>query len=493
MKIGTLHFITSVCLAATSFNASADDPLPLTLDETISMSRVNSVDAAAAFDELRTSYWEWRTFKADQLPEFSLKATLPSYFNQYSTYMNSEGEYSFVQNRALEMDVTLQITQNVRLTGAKVGLRTSLNFLRQFDGNGNRFMSIPMALTIDQPLFGVNSMKWDSKIEPVRYSEAKAAFLSTTEDVAISAVTLYFDLLMSRENLAIAEQNLANAEKLENVAREKRKMGSISENDLRQMQLNVLDAKSDLTDCRSSVKGAMFALRTFLDLGPETDIEPVVPGKIPAVEVNYDDALNRALTNNKFAKNLVRRQLEADYAVAKAKGDMREVSIYAQIGYTGASTDFADSYRNLHGNQVVQVGLSIPLVDWGKRRGKVKVAESNRKVQESELRKESQDFNQNLFLLVERFCNQQQQLDIAKKASELANMRYNSNVETYLVGKISTLDLNDSQTQKDQARRSYISALQKYWLYWYQLRSLTLYDFENKSDINADIEKLVRM
>jgi outer membrane protein TolC len=214
---------------------------------------------------------------------------------------------------------------------------------------------------------------------------------------------------------------------------------------------------------------------------------------VPKVEINYADALEKALANNKFAQNMVRRQLEADYQVAKAKGNLREINLYAQLGYTGTDTQFGAAYNRLKANEIAQIGISVPLLDWGKRRGQVKVAESNRRVTESTLRREKMDFNQEIFLLVERFTNQQQQLDIAVRSDEIAQKRYATNVETYLIGKISTLDLNDSQVTKDESRREYVNELYKYWTYWYQLRSLTLYDWQLRDNINADIARLVRM
>lgn len=294
--------------------------LTLCLDDAIAMARVKSVDAAVALDELKTAYWEWRTYRADQLPEISFKATAPSYSNQYTPYMNSQGDYSFVNNNFLEAQGQLSVTQQVRLTGGTISLNSSLDFMRMYDnGGGNRFMSIPVALTLNQPIFGTNTMKWQSKIEPVRYSEAKAAFLSATEDVARATVEYYFSLILSRTNLSIAQQNLATAEKLYAVAKEKRKMGQISENDLLQMEINMLDAQSSLTDCESTLKSNMFTLRAFLDLDEDVEIVPVVPDNVPKADITYADALDRALTNNKFAKNMRRRQLEADYEVAKAK------------------------------------------------------------------------------------------------------------------------------------------------------------------------------
>jgi outer membrane protein TolC len=484
-------FLTLILLLLPSTMAARE--VSLTLEEAIDMARVRSVDAAEALDELRTAYWEWRTFRADQLPEVTFKATAPSYANQYSSYMNENGEYSFVRSKSLEAAGQLSVTQNIRLTGGTISLNSSLDFLRQFDNGGsNKFMTIPVALTLDQPIFGVNTMKWDAKIEPVKYAEAKAKFLSATEDVARQTVEYFFTLIMSRENVDIAKQNLANAEKLYTIAIEKRQMGQISENDLLQMELNVLSAKSSLTDYTSTLKSNMFQLRTFLDLDEDVEIVPEIPSAVPAVEINYEEALEKALENNKFAKNMARRQLEADYQVAKAKGDLREINLFVQVGYTGTDNNFSSAYTRLKSNEIAQIGFSIPLLDWGKRRGKVKVAESNRRVTESTLRRERMDFNQEIFILVERFTNQQSQLDIAVRSNEIAQRRYATNVETYLIGKISTLDLNDSQTTKDESRRDYVNELYKYWNYWYQLRSLTLYDWQSHTNINADIARLLR-
>ena len=67
----------------------------------------------------------------------------------------------------------------------------------------------------------------------------------------------------------------------------------------------------------------------------------------------------------------------------------------------------------------------------------MKIAKSNRDVVESRLRQETMNFNQDLFILVEQFNNQQMQLQIANEADKIAEKRYNTNVETFMIGKIS--------------------------------------------------------
>ena len=102
------------------------------------------------------------------------------------------------------------------------------------------------------------------------------------------------------------------------------------------------------------------------------------------------------------------------------------------------------------------------------------------------------DFNQDIFLLVANFNNQAQQLEIAEEADQIAEKRYKTSVETFMIGKISTLDLNDSQLKKDEARQKHINELYAYWSYYYQIRSLTLWDFTDNTGIDADFEKIIK-
>lgn len=465
----------------------------ITLAEAIALARVQSVDAAVALNELKTAYWEYRTFRANLLPEVNLTGTLPSYNKSYSTYQNSDGSYTFVRNNTLNLAGEISIDQNIWLTGGKLSLTSSLNYVKQLGSGGyHQFMSVPVGLELTQPIFGVNTLKWDRRIEPVRYAEAKAAFISATENVTITAITYFFNLLLSKETLATARQNKENADRLYEVAIAKRKMGQISENDLLQLKLNALQWKADVTAAESDLNAKMFQLRSFLGVSEQDVLNPVLPESVPDLHMDYRQVLDKALERNSFAQNIRRRQLEADYEVATAKGNLRSIDLFASIGYTGQNRDFKASYENLLDNQIVQVGVKIPILDWGKRRGQVKVAKSNRDVVLSKIRQEQMDFNQDIFLLVENFNNQAQQLGIAEEADRIAEKRYRTSVETFMIGKISTLDLNDAQNSKDEARQKHISELYSYWYYFYQLRSLTLWDFERNEALEVDFEAVVK-
>ncbi|MDL2247533.1 TolC family protein [Bacteroides sp. OttesenSCG-928-J23] len=465
----------------------------VTLSEAIALARIQSVDAAVALNELKTAYWEYRTFRADLLPEMNFTGTLPNYSKAYTRYQQDDGSYTFVRNNSLGLSGELSIDQNIWFTGGKLSLSSSLDYIKQLGANGREvFMSIPIGLKLNQPVFGVNHIKWSRRIEPVRYEEAKAAFITATEQVTMRTINYFFNLLLAKENLGTAAQNEENANRLYEVAVAKRQMGQISENELLQLKLAALKAQAALTEAESNLKANMFQLRAFLGLSETEMLEPVVPESAPALQMEYNNVLEKALHRNSFAQKIRRQQLEADYNVAMAKGNMREINLYASVGYSGQDRTLSSSYRNLLSNQVVEVGVTIPILDWGKRRGKVKVAESNREVIMSRIRQEQMNFNQDIFLLVEKFNNQAAQLNIADEADQIAQKRYRTSIETFLIGKINTLDLNDAQTSKDEARQQHILEMYHYWYYYYQLRSLTLWDFEQNSALEADFEEVVR-
>ena len=131
------YFLLSA-FAFCSLALSAQETQEITLNEAIALARTQSVDAAVALNELKTAYWEYRTFRADLLPEVNFSGTLPSYSKQYNSYQNEDGSYSFVRSNKLGLNGALSIDQNIWFTGGKVSLSSSLDFMKQLGSAGTR-------------------------------------------------------------------------------------------------------------------------------------------------------------------------------------------------------------------------------------------------------------------------------------------------------------------------------------------------------------------
>ena len=148
-------------------------------------------------------------------------------------------------------------------------------------------MSVPVALKLTQPLFGVNRLKWSRRMEPLGYAKAKAAFISATEEVTMRTITFYFHLLLARENVMTALQNRKNADYLYEVAQAKRKMGRFRKTNSCSSGSAGSQAKAVLTEAESEQNAKMFQLRSFLGMGEEEVVVPVVPGEVESVQMEY--------------------------------------------------------------------------------------------------------------------------------------------------------------------------------------------------------------
>ncbi|WP_419034405.1 TolC family protein [Dysgonomonas gadei] len=474
-----------------SAGLTAQDTIAISLTDAINRSVSNSVDAVVARNQYKSSYWGYRTYKAELLPEVTLNSTLPYYSKSYNQFQNTDGTYTYVSNDYSRIDGGLSISQNIPLTGGILSVESSFERLQQYgEGGSTRYMGIPASVTLEQPIFGFNRVKWLQRIEPVKYKEAQQKLIGDMEEVSNTAIQYYFNLLLGQINMEIAQQNLKNSEKLYTIAEAKRKIGQISENDLLQLKVSLLKAESYLTDAQASLNARMFQLRSFLNYVENIILEPVIPqslaDKLPVL--SYAQVIALARENNSFTQNVQKRMLEANRDVSQAKADRWNAKLFVSFGMSGQEDTFSRAFNsnNWRSNQIVNVGIKIPILDWGKGKGKVKIAEAERDVENSRIEKEQMDFNQNVFLRVQNFNSQSKQLELAKETDKIAQQRYNTSIEAFVLGKIDVLNLNDSQSSKDEARRNYIEQMYQLWSYYYQIRSLTLYDFISDREIFVD-------
>ena len=142
--------------------------------------------------------------------------------------------------------------------------------------------------------------------------------------------------------------------------------------------------------------------------------------------------------------------------------------------------------------QHVSVNISLPILDWGRGKGQVRVARSNRDLVYNQVEQDLTDFELNVRKLVKQFNLQIQRVRIAARTDETAQRRNEVARRLYLLGKSSILDLNASISEKDSARRNYVSTLYNYWSLYYTLRSMTLFDFEHNIKLTEDYNLLIK-
>lgn len=465
----------------------------LTFDEVIQLAREQSPDAIMAKHRFRANYWEFRTYKADLRPNLSLSTTIPEFSRAIKKHQNDDGTYSYVEDNLNSSTVNLNLRQNVGFTGGQIFASSNLSRLDILGSdNSSSYLSTPISVGYRQSVLFYNEYKWQKKIEPLKYDEAKKEYVSSLEDVSLKAVSYFFDLALAQQNIQVAEINYSNADTLYQIATGRYNIGTIAENELMQMELSLLNAGSSVNSSKVDLEIKKFRLRSFLGFNEKVDLKLIIPKNIPVLTVDVNQALEIAQSNNPDVIAFERQIIEGKRDVAKAKSEKGlQADLFASIGYTQQSVEFEDVYVNPQDQQRVTLGLNIPILDWGLGKGKYKMAQSSQEVIITTVEQARTDFIQNVYLNVMQFNLQDDQLLIATKSDTIAQKRYDMTKQRFLIGKVDVLDLNVALSEKDAAKINYISALRKYWSNFYNLRKITLYDFIKDASLEADFDKLI--
>jgi len=465
----------------------------LTLPEVIEVAHEQSLRALMSRHQFRSSYWEYRSHQANYRPGLTLEGTLPSLTNATESVIQPDGTEEFVQRSNMKTSLEMQLNQNIAFTGGRI-FATSV--LQRNDNFGedppNTYLAYPVTIGIMQPINGYNEFKWDRKIEPLKFEQAKLQYLNTMEQVSQQAVRYFFDLSLAQINLEIAEKNMANSDTLYQIATGRYQLGTIAENDLLQMELSRLNSETALNEATIQLEIRKSRLRSFLGFNEKVSLQLILPREVPLIELDFDRTLAEAKENNPEILNMQRRLMEAEQAVAEARSRKGlRGDLFAQFGLSGSDYDIPSAYSNLASQQRVEVGIQVPILDWGMGKGQYKMAQSAEEVIKMDVSQSMIDFDENIFLQVMQFNLQDDQVAIASKADTIADLRYEVTKQRFLIGKIDVLDLNVALEEKDRSRRDYVQSLRNYWDYYYDLRGLTLFDWQKGVKLSEDFDELL--
>jgi outer membrane protein TolC len=484
-----------VVLVLPSKEIIAQDVKKLTFDEVIKLSEEQSPNALIAKHRFRSSYWEYRSYRAQFLPSLTLSGTTPDFSNGLAkVYDSNSDQYIYIPKNTISTLGTLSLSQNIGLTGTVIALSSDLTLYKDIALKlPVNYISDPAYIRITQPIRQYNSLKWQKKIEPVKYDAARKSYLSNIEGVHMSAVTNFFSLALAQINKQISEMNYSNADTLFRIAKGRYQLGTIAEDELLEMQLSWLNAETARKQADMNLRDKEIRLRSFLGYNENVRLELILPDEIPDLQVDMKEVLDLALKNNPDLLNQQINVLNAQSNAAQAKASKGlNASISASLGYSQQAPDIETAYNNLSNSQIVSVHFTMPILDWGLGKGRYQMAKSSLELAQVQANQAVVDFQQNLFLDVEQFNLQKYQVAIAAKSDTVAMKRYEVTKQRFLIGKIAVLDLNDADSRKDQNKRAYVQSLQDYWNFFYNMRSLTLFDFIKRKPLETDYDKLLQ-
>jgi outer membrane protein TolC len=303
------------------------------------------------------------------------------------------------------------------------------------------------------------------------------------EQISSAVTDKFFSVLDAQINLQIAEFNLANNDTIYKIAQGRYNIGTTPRDNLLQAELQLLRSRQDVTSAKISLENAKLDLRSYIGLNNAEDFQLLMPENIPAMNIDMDDAIEQARTNRANFIAFQRRRIEADQDVAEARGRRFQATLAASYGLNNQALTWDGSYNDPLKQQRFNLSFNVPILDWGRNKSMMKTAYANKKFSDYVIAQDEVIFQQEIITQVRQFDVLISQLEITKKSDEIAQERYMVSQNRYLIGKVDITNLNIALTEKDNAKRSYLSALRSFWTSYYNLRRLTLFDFSTKQKL----------
>ena len=466
-------------------------PVVLTLNKAIEQAADSSLEAFRMKNMFLSGYWEFRTYQAQRLPSLTMNLTPAQYYRDITRRYDSENDLDvYRKQQSFYAGGSMEVKQNFDLLGGTFVLDSDLGYIRNFgDNTYSQFTSVPVRIGYNQSLLGYNPFKWSRKIEPLKYEKVKKEYIYNVEGVSEEVTTHFFTMAMAQAEYDLARENVASSDTLYVTGQQRHKIAAISQADLLTLKLDAVNARNALQNADIALKRAMFSLASYLGFDKNTEIRLQLPGKPLQMNVSVDEALVLARENNPTFLSLRQQVLEAEQTLDKTKKEaMFNASVSASVGFNQVSDKFRNVYRDLLQQDVVSVSLSIPLVDWGVRKGKKNMAKNNLNVVKISSEQGSLSLEEDVIMTVSDFNIQQALIGSAEEALDLSQMAYAQTKQRFMIGKADINSLTLSNNRQQEAQRNYISALQNYWLSYYKIRKLTLHDFETGVSLSSEFD-----
>jgi len=485
-------FIYFLCFILCSFSLSGQkEEVKINLVQCIDLATNQSLQAFKAENDYMSSYLDFLNYKASRLPSLSLQLNPIQYNSQFTKrYDFNENIDIYRQQQLINSSAGISISQNIELTGGSFTLESDLNYMKNYgESQYTQYSSVPIRFGYSQSLFGYNSLKWSKKIEPVKYEKAKKSFLYSKEAIAVETIQYFFDLALAQSEYTMANENVASSDTLYTAGKEKYCFGHISQADLLILELDLTNANNALENSITQLEKATSAFLSFFDLEESCTISLDIPDIMPDITISTEEALFQVKENNPDILSYRQQELESKQSVEQMQ-KTRGVDAYfsASVGFNQAGNRLIDSYYHPLRQDMINLSVSVPIIDWGTRKRRIKLAKNNMDVTMRTIKLNEHDLEQEIIAMVSEFNRQK---NIAKKSLEALNMAistYNINKQRFIIGTTDINTLTLSLSRKDNATRNYLSALKQYWSLYYNIRKLTLYDFEKREKLS--IEKI---
>ena len=327
--------------------------------------------------------------------------------------------------------------------------------------------------------------------------ELELSFENANLDYAIQRLTLektitsqYFDVYLAQLNLDISQEELENTSSNFEIVKIKVDASLLAKEELYQADLNFANAQLSIQDNELALANAEELFKREIGMDLDTDIQLVTELDAQVVLIDLDRAIEYAL-DSRLELRQRRIQIERSFFELERTKSMNEfrADVQLTLGIFGDNRELGDIYQSPTSNPSVGISLNLPIWDWGERNERIQAVEVSMKSQRLDLEQDQQQIQMDIRSAYRSVQTQMPRIEIARKNVENAERTYDINLERYLNGDLSGIDLNQFQTQLSTKRIELARSLINYKTQLLDLKILTLYDWEKQEPVSLALRR----
>jgi outer membrane protein TolC len=308
-----------------------------------------------------------------------------------------------------------------------------------------------LSLSLSQLLFDAGQTSARLRATQAQRRAAEIGVDSAVASTFLDVTQAYFDAQLGDRLVQITEASLAQAEETLRITEVAFQVGDKAEFDVLRARVTRDNQLPTLIRRRTARSEAYLRLKQLLDVPPEDDLVLTtgVGDPVPRFATASDATPERRAPVRQAAENVTAGEAQLAEARAQWLPTVRLTSQYTPVAYPSSGFPEIDDFRE---DWSVTLGLSVPILTWGRLRGNVMVAQGT--LSEARARLEQSREAAELEARVARNDLDEAQAALASNTStvEQAERAYQISVVRFREGISTQIELSDARLQLEQSQ-----------------------------------------
>lgn len=490
MNAKNIKYTTLLCmlLACTAVKA---ETYHLTLEASVELAKEKSYTMQNLKENLKIAEYNLKSATASLKTHIDFSLTMPEFNQTVRTWDDTTG-VSFYSVKRMDYGGIVTVNQPL-ITNGNIYWETSLNSYDDFYNN-DRSATFNTRLRLRQPidaLYGYNAIRSSLKSARLDYERTNKSLRREELNLVYRVSSAYYNLLSLQRSTEIALLDYERQTEANQIAQNKYASGLIREVDALQMEVDLAEAQNSYEMALINQESAINSFKELLGIELTDSVVLNDELKYNIVVVDADKAVEYALKNRTELRDqdIAIEQQKMSIRQRKAEGMVRGY-FDAYVQKTGTSMgDITTSYgstiqtsaNDFMGRPInygVGFTVSVPILDWGENRARVRAAEARQRqnyLAKEELERSIETETRNS---VAQLNNNLKRLQLLEKNVVIAEKSFDITLQRFSDGDIDSQTLALERNRLNSAYRNHLSAYIAYQLSLADIMRKTLYDFE---------------